>query len=75
MNFAPLVNITVCVMNTFDNKWLVSLSDAIEVFPDRDAMLAAVRHRCNQTSSAGGQCTVSFSDKNDQWSDITALVV
>ena len=74
MTIAPSANLTVCVVNTFDNEWLVSLPHAVEMFPDRDQMLAAVRARVRQASAAGGRCTVSHSDRNDQWSDITALV-
>ena len=64
----------ICVVNTFEGQWLVSCPGDVELFVDRDSMLAAVRRRVTQPIVAGGRCTVSHSDKNDQWSDITAFV-
>ena len=74
MSIAPSPDLNIIVIKTFDDNWLVDLTDAVEFFADRDAMLAAVRQRVTQNSVAGGRCTVSHSDKNDQWFDITSLV-
>ena len=74
MSIAPSIDLNIFVINTFDNGRLVNLPDTVEFFPDRDTMLASIRRRVTQSKVAGGRCTVSHSDKNDQWYDITALV-